>query len=290
MPGLLTSASDRELHEVQIAEEAGRPVVVFLHGLWLLPDCWDGWRHRFEARGYSTVVADWPQQPTAVAEARGAPELIAGLSLKRIADHAASVISMLSARPVLIGHCLGGLVAQELAARGLAAATVAVAPLPPRGGFALSPTSLRAAWPELRRRNAHLPSRTWFRASFANTVHEDEARHLYERYAVPASGRLLADSLFAESFLTNPRRDTTARLHVDHPGRGPMKIISGERDRLVPWPLARATFLRQLRSPAHTEFFEFDGRGHSMPIDSGWRHIADTAFRFVHRMAARAVK
>jgi hypothetical protein len=46
----------------------------------------------------------------------------------------------------------------------------------------------------------------------------------------------------------------------------------------------------QLRSAAHTEFFEFDGRGHSMIVDSGWRHIADTAFRFVHRTAARPVR
>jgi pimeloyl-ACP methyl ester carboxylesterase len=285
VPSLVTTATNRELHEVQTAEEAGRPVVVFLHGLWLLPDCWDGWRHRFEARGYSTIAPRWPDQPTAVAEARSEPDVLSGLSLSRITDHVASMLSMLSAKPILIGHCLGGLVAQQLAGHGLAAATVAVAPLPARGVFSFTPSVFRVVWPELRRRNPHMPSRHWFRSAFANAVHEDEARLLYERYAVPSSARLLAEPLLA-----NLRRRTEARVRVDHPGRGPMKIISGERDRLVPWPLARATFLMQLRSAAHTEFFEFDGRGHSMIVDSGWRHIADTAFRFVHRTAARPVR
>ena len=68
-----------------------------------------------------------------------------------------------------------------------------------------------------------------------------------------------------------------------NPDRGPLLIISGERDHTVPWAIANAAFKRQQKNPGVTEIVEMKGRGHALTIDSGWRDVADTALAFVQR-------
>jgi pimeloyl-ACP methyl ester carboxylesterase len=72
---------------------------------------------------------------------------------------------------------------------------------------------------------------------------------------------------------------------VDHenPGRGPLLIISGEKDNTVPWSIANASFKIQKDNPGVTEIVEVNGRGHALTIDSGWREVAATALGFVRR-------
>jgi pimeloyl-ACP methyl ester carboxylesterase len=284
-PSASPNLSSSELDQVHRAESAGRPVVVFVHGLWLLADSWEPWRQRFEARGYSTIAPQWPADPPTVALARAEPGAMGTNSLGRITAHYADVIAALSAKPVVVGHSFGGLITQQLAGRGLAAASVAISPAPARGILNVPPSSLRASWPVVRnpanRRRAVMLSYKQFRYAFANAVGDEEARRLYETYAVPGAGRLVFQAAFAN---LNPRSD--ARVDTANPDRGPMKIISGREDRIVPWSVARAAFKRQRRNPSHTEFFEVLGHGHSLVIDSGWEDVADSTLRFVHRTLA----
>jgi hypothetical protein len=83
-----------------------------------------------------------------------------------------------------------------------------------------------------------------FRYGFANTVSEEEAHELYETYSVPGSGVPIFQAAFAN---INPRTEAKADQH--NPERGPMLLVSGERDHQVPWAIARATFDRQQREP-----------------------------------------
>jgi non-heme chloroperoxidase len=69
----------------------------------------------------------------------------------------------------------------------------------------------------------------------------------------------------------------------ENPYRGPLLIISGEKDNTVPWSIANASFKKQKRNAAITEIVEIPGRGHALTIDSGWREVADTALDFVRR-------
>ena len=67
------------------------------------------------------------------------------------------------------------------------------------------------------------------------------------------------------------------------PDRGPLLIISGEKDNTVPWAIANASYKKQKRNQAVTEIVEMPNRGHALVIDSGWREVADTALAFIQR-------
>src|SRR5439155_11563028 len=97
-----------------------------------------------------------------------------------------------SRKPALIGHSFGGLLTQILAGRGRAAVSVAVDPAPFRGVLPLPISALKSSAPVLgnpANRNRAVPlTYEQFRFAFANVVSEDEAKELYETFAVPASG------------------------------------------------------------------------------------------------------
>jgi pimeloyl-ACP methyl ester carboxylesterase len=120
-----------------------------------------------------------------------------------------------------------------------------------------------------------------FRYGFANAVSEDEAKELYDTFAVPASGAPLFQAAAAN---LNPW--TEAKVDSENPDRGPLLIISGEKDNTVPWSIANASYKKQQRNDGVTEIVEMPNRGHALVIDSGWREVADTAFRFVQRFVS----
>ena len=79
------------------------------------------------------------------------------------------------------------------------------------------------------------------------------------------------------------RRLDRGQGRTENPERGPLLIISGEKDNTVPWAIANASYKRQQRNPAVTEIIEIPNRGHALVIDSGWREVAGAALAFVKR-------
>lgn len=271
----------RESEQVESANASGRPPVVFIHGLWLLPSSWQRWAEVFEEAGYAPVTPTWPGDPETVAEARAHPEVFAGQTVGHVADHVAEVIGRLSAKPVVVGHSFGGLLAQITAGRGLSVATVAIDPAPFRGVLPLPISSLRSAMPVLgnpaNRKRAVTLTFEQFRYGWANAVPEAEAHQLYEEFHVAAPGAPLFQAATANF---NPF--TEAKV-PDHGDRGPLLLISGGSDHTVPWAITNASFKRQHRHYGITEIIEIPNRGHALTIDSGWREVAETALTFVKR-------
>src|SRR6202035_5219438 len=200
----------------------------------------------------------------------------------QVADHYDLIIRALNKKPAIIGHSFGGLIAQILAGRGLASAPGAIDPAPFRGVLPLPFSALKSAWPVLgnpANRNRAIPlTFDQFRYGFANAVSEHEAQELYDTCAVPASGKPLFQAAAAN---LNPW--TEAKVHTENPDRGPLLIISGEKDNTVPWAIANASFKLQHRNPGVTEIIEMPNRGHALTIDNGWREVADTALAFIKR-------
>ena len=274
-----------EQEQIERANATTLTPVVFVHGLWLLPSSWDRWAEAFEAAGYTALTPGWPDDPETVDEANQHPEVFAHKTIKQVADHFDDVIGALDRKPAVIGHSFGGLLAQILAGRGLSAVTVAVDPAPFRGVLPLPISALRAGSPVLQNpanRGRAVPlTYEQFRYSFANAVSEDEAKELYETFAVPAPGAPLFQAASAN---LNPW--TEAKVDTRNPERGPMLIISGEKDHTVPWAIANASFKKQQKNEGVTEIVEIPGRGHALTIDSGWREVADTALSFVRRFVS----
>jgi len=274
-----------ELAAVDAANASGRVPVLFVHGLWLRPESWREWRWLFESEGYAVLTPGWPGEAASPEEARDEPERLAGLAISQVTEHCAELVARLDRPPVVIGHSLGGLVAQQLAGRGLARATVAVAPAPHRGVLPLPVSSLRAAWPVLRdprqRRRTVALSPAEFRYAFTNALRADEAERLYAEQAVPAPARPLF-----ELALANLNPATRARVDVHAPGRGPLLVMAGERDHVIPPVSARATFRRQRRNADVTDYVVVPGRGHSLVVDTGWEQVAQLALEFVQKYAS----
>jgi pimeloyl-ACP methyl ester carboxylesterase len=274
-----------EQEQIERANATTLTPVVFVHGLWLLPSSWDRWAEAFEAAGYTALTPGWPDDPETVDEANQHPEVFAHKTIKQVADHFDDVIGALDRKPAVIGHSFGGLLAQILAGRGLSAVTVAVDPAPFRGVLPLPISALRAGSPVLQNpanRGRAVPlTYEQFRYSFANAVSEDEAKELYETFAVPAPGAPLFQAASAN---LNPW--TEAKVDTKNPERGPMLIISGEKDHTVPWAIANASFKKQQKNEGVTEIVEIPGRGHALTSDSGWREVADTALSFVRRFVS----
>jgi non-heme chloroperoxidase len=276
--------TEHELEQVGKANATERTPVVFVHGLWLLPSSWDRWARVFEEAGYASLTPGWPDDPQTVEEANANPDAFAHKTVGQVADHFAEVIGGLAKKPVVVGHSFGGLLAQILAGRGLAKASVAIDPAPFRGVLPLPISALKSAFPVLgnpANRNRAVPlTYEQFRFGFANAVSEEEAKELYERFAVPASGAPLFQAATAN---LNPW--TEAKVNSKNPGRGPLLIISGEKDHMVPWAIANASYKKQKRNEGVTEIVEMKDRGHALTVDSGWREVADTALAFVKRFA-----
>jgi pimeloyl-ACP methyl ester carboxylesterase len=224
-------------------------------------------------------------RPETVAEAKAKPEAFAGKSVGQVAAHLETIVRRLSKKPVIVGHSFGGLLAEILAGRGLAAASVAISPAPFRGVLPLPFSALRSSSPVLanpaNRRRAVALTYDQFRYAFANAVGEEEAKELYDRYSVPGPGLPIFQAATAN---LNPW--TEVKVDTKNSKRGPLLIISTDGDHTVPWAIANASYRRQRRNPSVTEILKVPNRGHALTIDSGWKQVADEALAFAQRFAS----
>lgn len=249
--------------------------VVFVHGLWLHAQSWNPWIECFAQQGYQASAAAWPGDASTTEETRSKPAALAGYGVADIADHIARQIQALDRQPILIGHSFGGLIVQNLLARELAVAAIAIDPAPIRGVKELPWAALRSALPVLANplnfRRAVSLTEAQFRYGFANAVSQEEAHALYQRYAMPAPARPLFQAATA---MFTPRAETAVR--VDNHHRGPLLLIAGGKDHTVPPVLVHSAARCYRNSRAVTELHEFPNRGHSLVIDSGWNEVAQT--------------
>jgi pimeloyl-ACP methyl ester carboxylesterase len=247
--------------------------VVFIHGGWVTPACWDPFVSYFEARGYRCLAPAWPGKDRPVEEIRADPSPLAGLGIDSIVDHYAGVIRELEEPPILVGHSFGGLFVQLLIDRGLGAAGIAIDSAPPKGIFAFAPTTLLSlgrilAIPFGWRKVVHW-SYPEYRFAFVHTMAPEEQRRIWDDQIVPDSGRPFFEAGY--SFLD---RRSPARVDFANPDRAPLLFISGEADRAMAPSTVRRMYRAHRASPARTDFLSFPGRTHWIIAQEGWEEVA----------------
>lgn len=242
-------------------------LLFLIHGMWATPNAWRHWRGYFEERGWHVVAPPLRHHENAPLEPA------AGLGTTSLLDYAADLetrLRHLPAPPVIIGHGMGGLLAQILAARGLAAASVLLCPTPPAALGLRRPSAWRPLIRSQMRwgwwRSAHRPAFATAMHGFFNTYSDKlEAGREFARL-VHDSGRALFE--IAYPFLDKAGR----AAHVD-PGdiTTPMLVIGAGRDRFLPPVIARVVARRYAHVAVH---HEFPNQGHWVLGQPGWTDVA----------------
>src|ERR671911_405558 len=203
------------------------------------------------------------------------PTPIVDLTVPAVVEHLESVVSQIEPAPILMGHSAGGVFLQLLMDRGYGAAGVAINSAPTEGVKRVPLSQIRSSFPVLKNpANRHKAVGFTFdqwRYVFTNTFSEEEARRLYERYHIPASGRVFWGSALAN--IHPGKDDTYVDYHND--ARPPLLFISGKQDHLFP-PKVGHSNAKHYKSNTVTEIVEFDGP-HLLPAIDGWEEVADYA-------------
>jgi pimeloyl-ACP methyl ester carboxylesterase len=262
--------------------------IVFIHGAWVTPHCWEPFRGYFTARGYQCIAPAWPGKDRAVEAIRADPSPLLGLGIGEITNHYEQIVRALPEPPILIGHSFGGLIVQVLLDRGLGACGVAIDPAPPRGVFAFEPSAFRSL------RSVLLTWRGWrkivrwsyanFRYAFVHSLPEDEARAAYETHVTPETGRIFFQGAFAAF-----ARHSPTMVNFGNATRPPLLILAGADDHIVPASVVRRTYRKYGASTAVTDFREFPGRTHWIIAQHGWEEVAGATHDWIAARGAAPV-
>jgi pimeloyl-ACP methyl ester carboxylesterase len=250
--------------------------IVLIHGFWVTPRSWENWIDYYQSRGYRVLAPAYPGFEVEVEALNADPSPIVDLTAPAIIDRLESVVRELDSPPILMGHSAGGGFAQILLDRGLGAACVAINSAPTEGVRVVPLSQIRSTFAVLKNPANHhravgLTPEQWHYA-FTNTFSEEESRKLYERYAIPASGRILWNSVLA-NLMPGPQ-DISVDYHND--ARAPLLFVSGSEDHLMP-PKVQRSNAKHYKSNTVTEVKEFEGRAHLLPAQDGWEEVADYA-------------
>jgi pimeloyl-ACP methyl ester carboxylesterase len=267
--------------------ETTEPAIVMIHGLWMTSLSWEHWAERYRAAGRTVIAEDWPGMDVGVEELRRDPAPIARLGIAAVVDHYDRIIRALDRPPVIMGHSFGGAFAQVLVDRGLGCAGVAIDSAAVKGITKLPFSTLRTGWPILRsprNRGRAVPiTLKQFHYRFTNHLTVAESAPLYERYCVPAAGRVLFEGAGA-NFKSNA--PTKVDFHKDD--RAPLLFIAGGLDHVSPPSINKANAKKYAGSKAVTDYREFPGRSHFTLGQKGWEDVADQALAWASAPSAHA--
>ena len=249
--------------------------IVLVHGFWVTPRSWEHWIERYEAKGLRVIAPAYPGFEVEVEALNADPTPIEHLKVPAIIERLEAIVGELESPPIIIGHSAGGVFTQILLDHGFGAAGVAINSAPTEGVKRIPLSQVRASFPVLKNpANRHkavgLTFEQWHYA-FTNGLPEDEARRLYERYHIPASGEVFWGSALAN---IHPGKDETW-VNYDNEGRAPLLFISGSADHLMPPSIQRSN-AKHWNDNVITEVKEFEGP-HLLPASPGWEKVADYA-------------
>ena len=251
--------------------------VVLVHGLWMTPKSWNGWKGRFEQSGYDVLVPGWPGVTDDVEGLRRDSSILNGLTISAVVDSYAKVLDGLDEKPIIMGHSFGGLMTQLLLDRGYGRVGVVVDSAQSAGVPVLPPSVIKAGMPVLG--NPLTVNRTvllnakQFHYAFTNEMSLDESEKVREEFQIPAPGKPLWQA--ATHLLMN-----TGESKIDYKktDRAPLLFIAGGKDHIVPPKVNRKN--AKAYKAGVVEVKEFPGRTHFTVGQDGWEEVADYALQW----------
>jgi pimeloyl-ACP methyl ester carboxylesterase len=265
---------------------ASPDTVVLVHGLWVTPRSWEHWATHYEAQGLKVVAPAYPGFEIEVEALRENPEIIANCDVVETVDHLASVIEAVEIPPIIIGHSFGGTLTQLLLARGLGSAGVVIDSAPTEGVRVTPLSQAKSLFPALKNpANRHKAvgfTPEEFHYAFANTLTAEDSQAAYDRYAIAAPGNWV----WAYGLIANFKpghQETWVDYDAD---RAPLLFIAGGDDHIMPPSVNKSNAKHYKKSPALTDYYEFEGRDHWTCAAPGWEKVADYALAWAQQHAS----
>ena len=247
--------------------------ILMVHGAFCGGWAFDPWRAFFSAHGYRCLAPDLRHHDRPP-KARPHPDL-GTTSIRDYVDDLAEAIAELDEKPIVIGHSMGGLVAQKLAARGLVSAAVLLAPSPPWGlvpsteyeaAAAIGMLSAGAFW-----REALQPIFTIAADQSLHRLPRDRQKEVFSRF-VPESGQAVFEIMY---WMMDWRRAS----NVDpHRVLCPVLAVAGGDDRVNTARTVRRIAARY-RNLGH--YAEFPDMAHWLIGEPEWEEVAEHVRRFL---------
>lgn len=254
--------------------------ILFIHGMFLTGKSWEKWVPFFEVRGYQCLAPSWPLHDEEPAILRAnLPEGLGKLELQTLVETFARYAGGFHEKPIIIGHSLGGLIAQLLVARGLASAAVPICSVAPNAmlsaDWGFLKNSAKIANP-LKGDDPFEMTEEGFYGAFCNTMTKDENAAAYHRYAVHESRNVLRDAM-----------GKAGHIDLDRP-HAPLLFIAAEKDQIIPDKLNRKNADHYTDKGSVTDFKEFANRGHFICGQSGWEDVASYVADWLERNAVES--
>ncbi len=236
-----------------------RPQIIFVHGMWGRPLIWAQWRQEFEAAGYPCTAIALPGHADGDSDSA-----LEKLGLADYVDAVAKVVAQFD-RPVLIGHSMGGFIAQKIASRASLRAAVLVNSAAPAPIFPLRLVTLPgtarsfSTWGLWRKAFRLL---RWEVDYLIFNVTPKEERAALFAQMIAESGRAAYQLGFGPLNLAGSNR-------VDRDAiKCPLLSLAGARDRIVPAGVSRsmAAWYGQ-----RIDYREYPEHGHWMLGEPGWQ-------------------
>lgn len=244
--------------------------VLFIHGMFMTPACWDNWEPFFKKHGFKTLAPAWPEHEKPIAEQRAAHPnaALAKLTLTDLVNHYRAIIQKMDEKPILVGHSMGGLVVQLLMQENLGAAGIVIDSAPPKQAIPFFPpwSAIKANWPVIspfvNKDEPYLIPPEAFEYAFVNGLAPEIQKMAYARYVVPESRKV-----------GNGPDSKEGKLDFEKK-KAPLLIIAGEKDNIVPSGFNRDNYKKYADLPSITDFREFPGRTHWIIGQEGWEEVA----------------
>ena len=243
--------------------------IVFAHGLFLTPKCWNKWLTFFEAKGYTCHAPSNPYHEGTPQEMwSNTPKELEKVNFEDVVQKLGTFIDTLPEKPILIGHSLGGLTVQKLAEMGKAAAAVCI-----NGAasgiiatqWSFYKSNFRVVNPFMGD-SIFYPTKKWFYYTFGNTLTRQQSDNIFDDLVVPESRNIPRSTLkkFAKIDFEKP--------HV------PLLFIAGGKDHIIPKELNEKNFKAYKDINSIKDLKIFENRGHSICADENWEEVASYVY------------
>lgn len=242
--------------------------ILFITGAFVGAESWNEWRDFYEDKGYTTIAPPWLYKDASAESLRRRhpdPE-IASIRLSQLIDHFEKIAKALPEKPIIIGHSLGGLIAQILNQKGLAASIVAIHSVPPQGILSFKFSFLKAGWGPLgfftSAKKTFLMTFGQWQYAFTNGLPLELQKEGYEQLAIPESKLVVRDTI-----------TSIAKVNFDQPHE-PILLIAGDNDHTIPQQLNFDNYKKYTHKNSVTHYKVFSGRNHFVLGQPGWQEIA----------------